>query len=43
MENKLFRLGEKSFPDIFRGSQRRRNKDKSLIDQSIILDILEKN
>ncbi|ABW98209.1 sys1 (nucleomorph) [Hemiselmis andersenii] len=39
MEIKSFRLGENIFPDIFRGSQKRRNKDKSVIDQSIILDI----
>mmetsp|Transcript_11539 Transcript_11539/g.28789 ORF Transcript_11539/g.28789 Transcript_11539/m.28789 type:complete len:431 (+) Transcript_11539:3608-4900(+) len=39
MDIKFFRLGEKAFPDIFRGSQKRRDKDISVIDQSIILDI----
>lgn len=42
MDIKYLRLGCFSYSDVVRGSQKRRCKDKSLIDQSIVLDIFWK-
>ncbi|AFP65289.1 seryl-tRNA synthetase (serin-tRNA ligase) (nucleomorph) [Chroomonas mesostigmatica CCMP1168] len=38
MEIKLLRLGKKNYSDIARGSQKRRQEDKSIVDQTLILD-----
>ena len=42
MELCYIRYSEKNFSDVVRGSQERRKKDKSIIDQIIVLDILWK-
>jgi seryl-tRNA synthetase len=39
MEIKILRSGERNFSDIYRGSQKRRLTDQSLIDQAVIIDV----